>query len=1146
MKRLLLGFFLTATSLIALAQPVDIVVQTGHSSAVNGVAFSPDGKYIASSCNDGSVKIWDTKLGFEVMTFYDYETYGEDVAFSYDGKYLLGTGVRLNILWNVATGKKIASIETGYREDFEEGFALSKAIFSYNSKYCYGGREDFSIMRWDVEEMINPTKYTYKYDRIPYWDDSLLQLSPPSSAIFFKGHTSTITGLAITKDNKYLVSSSTDSTIIIWNAQTGEKLRTIKNTSSLANIALTADGKKIISCEDDMTEKEGLRIWDINTGKQLFYRHTKYDKIRCLAVSPDGKYLAYGKLRGSLDIFSLVSNKVIKTIEAHSSWINGIAFSSDSRRLVSGSDDDNITIWDIATGKSIKIFRKTIANIDRLTYEKKHRLITTSSSTLKNQTTVTWEINQGIGIKNVFITKSQFRSDEFLSMDSAGKQLLITHDSAIIIFDPVSGKEIQTTLLPFWGSAAMAPDGAYVFFQNRKTDSFFILRKGHLIPDFFAPHPDADTNRYLKSVSAIDFSKDGNLVAAGGSGPDVYIWNRETKEYLRNLNYLDVDSSERKNGTYQEDEYLALPNSGIYCLKFSPDGKHLAAGVHFPDPIAYGGLVIVWEVATGKMLHWKITHIYPVQSINWSPDGKYIITGGNDKFVKIWNYEDFKKNEPEPVYSYRHDFTSMHTSFTDDNKWIISAGIDGKIIIKDATDYTTIATLIGLNATDYVAITKDQYYAASKKGTRLIAFRQGNKVFPAEQFDLKYNRPDKVMEALGSTDTVLIRSYKNAYYKRVKKLGMDTASFREGFAVPIAGFANSDTINYTQTNSEINLRIKASDSIWKLDRFNIWINEVPLFGQRGLRFQNRNNIDTTLKIKLTQGENRIETSVININGAESYREPLVVNYTPIKPAKEKAVFIGIGIDKFAQSEHNLQYSTKDIRDLSIKLKEKYGADIIIDTLFNENVTISNVKALKQKLQQTTENHKVIVAYSGHGLLSKEYDYYLSTYAVNFEKPEEGGLSYDDLENLLDSIPARKKLMLIDACHSGEVDKEDLITLNATSDSLIKGLKPVAYKKENQLGLKNSFELMQTLFVNVGKSTGATIISAASGTQFALERNDLKNGVFTYSILEAMKQHPTMKISELKKIVGERVEQLTKGMQKPTSRNETISVDWNMW
>ena len=73
-----------------------------------------------------------------------------------------------------------------------------------------------------------------------------------------------------------------------------------------------------------------------------------------------------------------------------------------------------------------------------------------------------------------------------------------------------------------------------------------------------------------------------------------------------------------------------------------------------------------------------------------------------------------------------------------------------------------------------------------------------------------------------------------------------------------------------------------------------------------------------------------------------------------------------------------------------------------------------------------------------------------------------------------------------------------------------------------------------------------IISAAGGTQFALERGDLKNGVFTYCILEAMDKNPVMKISELKKIVGQRVEQLTNGLQKPTSRNETIVMDWSLW
>jgi uncharacterized caspase-like protein len=254
------------------------------------------------------------------------------------------------------------------------------------------------------------------------------------------------------------------------------------------------------------------------------------------------------------------------------------------------------------------------------------------------------------------------------------------------------------------------------------------------------------------------------------------------------------------------------------------------------------------------------------------------------------------------------------------------------------------------------------------------------------------------------------------------------------------------------------------------------------------------------------------------------------------------------MDKFVNNTYNLNYSSKDIRDMADSMKQRYGETLQIDTLFNENVSVKNVAALKNKLLKTGVNDKVIIAYSGHGLLSKDFDYYLSTYTVDFEHPEINGLPYESLENLLDSIPARQKLMLIDACHSGEVDKDELVRIKLAADSLgLKGIDVVAYEgNESGLGLQNSFELMQELFVNVGKGTGATIISASGGTQFALEKGDLKNGVFTYSILEAMKNNRTMTVSQLKTIVGKRVVELTNGMQKPTSRSEILNNDWRVW
>jgi hypothetical protein len=432
-----------------------------------------------------------------------------------------------------------------------------------------------------------------------------------------------------------------------------------------------------------------------------------------------------------------------------------------------------------------------------------------------------------------------------------------------------------------------------------------------------------------------------------------------------------------------------------------------------------------------------------------------------------------------------------------------------------------------------VEIWNDYLYKGDKAAINNLAFVMNRKGYLPGDFDMYFNRPDSILLRSGSTNA----TYNTLVRKAVEKRQRTVREKDPGKLLlnsPVLTIEDRNKITDIIKADKISLRVHVID------------NGVPLFGENGQAIQPATgNINTEVAIPLASGANGLEVFVADDEGNVSARENINL-FADYKAAPEKIYFFGIGIDEFADNKFNLRYSAKDIRDLSLKLKEKYGNNITIDTLFNERVTVNNVKALKQKMLQTGVNDKVIVSYSGHGLLSKNFDYYLSTYAVNFNKPEENGLAYGEFENLLDGIPARKKLLLIDACHSGEVDKEDLVALNETPDSLIKGLKPVSYKKTGQLGLKNSFELMQNLFLSVGKSTGATIISAAAGTQFALENSQFKNGVFTYSILEAMDTYPSMKISELKKIVGERVVELTKGLQKPTSRNETIALDWELW
>lgn len=486
--------------------------------------------------------------------------------------------------------------------------------------------------------------------------------------------------------------------------------------------------------------------------------------------------------------------------------------------------------------------------------------------------------------------------------------------------------------------------------------------------------------------------------------------------------------------------------------------------------------------------------------------------------------------------------------FSEDGNLLFALLEDGYISIINIAAKKLVADII-LTEKNFLVKTPSGYFTANKSQVNDIGLRNENRCYPISNADIKFNRPDLILEETGTADSVLIKAYAKAYQKRLKKAGIDAALLDKVNSFPEAAINNAQYIPAVTAGLVVRIPVSFSVTGSFLKSFNIWVDDVPLFGAAGkeLKGKPRQKLDTVFTVRLNPGRNIIEAECTSLAGIRSIKDQ--VKITCSAQAQSKIWFVGIGIDKFADSGYNLSYSVKDIRDLSAKLKEKYGGDISIDTLLNEQVSISNIKALKQRLKRSTENDRVIIAYSGHGLLSKDFNYYLSTYAVNFENPQQNGLPYEEMENLLDSIPARKKLMLIDACHSGEVDKEEMILITSAAESLkqkgTRGGQPT-YTGKTTLGMKNSFELMQSLFVNVGKSTGATVISAAAGTQFAHERGDLKNGVFTYSILEAMNNHPALKISELKKIVGERVDQLTNGLQKPTSRNETIVSDWSLW
>jgi uncharacterized caspase-like protein len=278
-----------------------------------------------------------------------------------------------------------------------------------------------------------------------------------------------------------------------------------------------------------------------------------------------------------------------------------------------------------------------------------------------------------------------------------------------------------------------------------------------------------------------------------------------------------------------------------------------------------------------------------------------------------------------------------------------------------------------------------------------------------------------------------------------------------------------------------------------------------------------------------------------------------------EPAEKPDLYLfAIGVSEYQQSEYNLRYAAKDANDLATLLeskKENYK-QIIIKKLLDKDATKANILSAGKFLNESKVDDEVILFVAGHGLLDEKLDYYLATTDVVFSHPQTKGLLYEELEGLLDGIASRKKLLLIDACNSGEVDKEENVLTDVSGATTSSGVSSRGFKtikSKNGLGLQNSFELMQELFSDLRKGTGTVVISSASGKEFAFESDAWKNGVFTYSLLEGLQstgsdlnKNGEVSVSEIRDYVIKKVDELTQGKQHPTSRSENLENDFRVW
>ena len=577
--------------------------------SVLAVAFSPDGKLLASAGFDSVVRIWNVGIGERVAEFKEHPAEVHAVAFSPDGALLASAGRPGEIrVWDVRQGRRVAVLQG--HTDVVRGLA-----FSPGGKQLASCGVDNTVRVWDMESGTERLRFEHDAYAIAVAFSAdgrwLLSTSMDKTARVWDlearrelhrltGHEEKVESTAFSSDGSLAMTAAADHSIRFWNPRSGQLVDVLKIPADISATSIDPRFRLVAQAGWDGR----VQLFDARSGELLERLDAHHAFVMCIALSPDGRTFASGGMDGALHVWARPSTPAEVLLRGHESWVEALAF-SEEQELVTGAED-GMRRWRLGDAGAPAARTESTEAVVSLAASPDRRLI--AAGTLKGKVRLL-EATTGRQLRELSDVKGSVRG---LVFSPDGKLLAAGGDRDVYLWSMPDGVllgQLAGHTGKVWALAINAKGTRLASGGSDKVVRLWDLGRRQ-------PLRQLDVG---DRVRALAFTPGDNHLVTAGMNQPIRLWNAEDGHLLRSMDEGSV---------------------GVLSLGVSPDGGFLASG-------GMDMLVKVWSLPGGDLIGRVRGQQGFLSAVAFSPDMSVLASAASDRTIRLLRFDSLV--HPQPV-----------------------------------------------------------------------------------------------------------------------------------------------------------------------------------------------------------------------------------------------------------------------------------------------------------------------------------------------------------------------------------------------------------------------------------------------------------------------------------------------------------------